>query len=90
MTQKFKYVGAQSPVDIPSLGLVEVTRGTHVEVNDPAQAEGMHGSDSWEHIPVKRKPAKKAASKRAAKKVASAPPAEPVAPVAPADDSQEG
>ena len=66
MTQKFKYVGEQSPVDIPSLGLVEVTTGTHVEV-DPEQAKGMHGSDSWEHVPdpARSKAAKKAAEKRA-------------------------
>lgn len=67
MVQRFKYVGAQSPVDIPSLGLVEVTTGTHVEVQDPEQARGMHGSDSWEHIPdpKRSKAAKKAAESRA-------------------------
>lgn len=66
MTQKFKFTG-DDPVDVPALGLVEVTKGTHVEVHDPEVAKGMHGQDIWEHIPdpQRSKAAKKAAETRA-------------------------
>jgi hypothetical protein len=37
--QKFKYTG-DDPVDVPALGLVDVTKGTHIEVNDPELAAG--------------------------------------------------
>lgn len=62
--KKFKLV-ADGPVDVPALGLVDVTKGTHVEVEDPALAEGMEGqADVWEHIPdpERSKAAKKAAA----------------------------
>lgn len=64
--QKFKYVGEGS-VDVPSLGKVDVTPGTHVEVNDPDVAESMHKqTDTWEHLPdpERSKAAKKAAATR--------------------------
>ena len=63
--KRFKYVG-DDPVDVPALGLVEVTTGTHVEVADQALAEGLEGQANWEHIPdpERSKAAKKAAAAR--------------------------
>ncbi len=64
--QKFKLV-AEGPLDVPALGLVDVTKGTHVEVEDPAVAESMHKqTDLWEHLPdpERSKAAKKAAATR--------------------------
>lgn len=63
--QTFKFIG-DDPVDVPALGLVEVTKGTHVEVEDPDVAAGMRGSEVWEHVPDKKRSeaAKKAAETR--------------------------
>lgn len=63
--QKFKLVGPDA-VDVPALALVDVTPGTHVEVDDPDVAAGMKGSPLWEHIPDKQRSqaAKKAAATR--------------------------
>lgn len=65
MTRKFKYVGDQ-PVDVPALGLVDVAKGTQVEVSDPDVSAGLDGQDIWEHIPdpERSKAAKKAAATR--------------------------
>lgn len=62
--QKFRRTGPA--VDVPALGLVDVTPGTHVEVNDPDVAAGLHGQDGWEHLPdpERSKAAKKAAATR--------------------------
>lgn len=62
---KFKYTG-DGPVDVPALGLVDVTPQTHVEVDDPDISAGMKGSEIWEHIPdpKRSKAAKKAAATR--------------------------
>jgi hypothetical protein len=64
--QKFKYTG-DDPVDVPALGLVDVTKGTHIDVSDPDLAAGLHGQPQWEHIPdpERSKAAKKAAASRA-------------------------
>ncbi len=59
----YKYTG-DDPVDLPSLALVEVTKGTHVHVEDPAIADGLDARDDFEHIPdpERSKAAKKAAA----------------------------
>jgi len=64
--RKFKFRGTD-PVDVPVLGLVDVTPNTVVEVEDPAVADGFEGSDLWEHIPDPKRSqaAKKAAETRA-------------------------
>lgn len=61
--KKFKRTG--DPVDVPALGLVDVTPGTHIEA-PPDVAEGLEGQGGWEHIPdpVRSKAAKKAAATR--------------------------
>jgi len=60
--QKFKRTGG--PVDVPALGLTDVTPQTIVEV--PADlVEGFEGRDDWEHIPD---PKRSAAAKKAAAK----------------------
>jgi hypothetical protein len=46
--QTFKYTG-DDPVDLPALGLVEVTKGTHVEFA-PEQVESVEGSPLWQHV----------------------------------------
>lgn len=63
--QTFIYRG-EGAVDLPTLGRVDVTPGTHVEVHDPDQAESMRTSEVWEHVPdpERSKAAKKAAAKR--------------------------
>jgi hypothetical protein len=53
----FKYVGHADPADVPALGLLGVTRGQVVEV-DEKRAKGLEGSANWEPV----KSAKKAAS----------------------------
>jgi hypothetical protein len=60
--RKFKRTG--DPVDVPALGLVDVSAGTEVEA--PAEvADGLDGQDGWEHIPD---PRRSAAAKKAAAK----------------------
>lgn len=59
MTQKFKYVGEASPVDLPGLALVEVSTGDLVEVDDEEAIESMRVSDAWEHVPDQRSKAAK-------------------------------
>ena len=63
---KFKYTG-DGPIDVPALGLVDVTSNRHVEVDDPEISAGMKGSENWEHIPdpKRSKAAKQAAATRA-------------------------
>jgi hypothetical protein len=93
VTQKYKYDG-DDPVDIPSLGLIDVTKGTHVVVDDPERAESMHSSAIWEHIPdpKRSRAAKKAVAKKATAKKAVAEPAPPaVEPAEPVNtETQEG
>lgn len=78
--RKFKFRG-EGPVDVPALGLVDVTPNTIVEVEDPETADAMMDSEVWDHQP-QRPPKKAAAKKAAAKKAASTPassvPVEPV------------
>lgn len=66
--KKFKYIGNHPDgVDVPALGLVNVTPGTLVEVDDPSLSESMeHQTDAWQHIPdpVRSRAAKKAADNR--------------------------
>ena len=64
--KKFKFQG-DGPTDVPALGLVDVSPGQVVEVEDPAVSEGLDGSEAWEHIPdpQRSKAAKKAAATRA-------------------------
>lgn len=65
--KRFKYVGALDAIDVPALGLVDVTPGTHVEVDDPEVSEQMEKQgDVWEHIPdpKRSRAAKKAAETR--------------------------
>lgn len=58
--QKFKRTG--DAVDVPALGLVDVTKNTIVEV--PADlVDGFEGREDWEHIPD---PKRSAAAKKAA------------------------
>jgi hypothetical protein len=56
--KKFKRTG--DPVDVPALGLVDVTKGTQIEV--PPEVD-LDGQDGWEHIPD---PKRSAAAKKAA------------------------
>lgn len=90
MAQTFKYVGEQESVDVPALGLTEVTRGTHVVVEDPAMSESMHGSDAWQHIPAKKRAARKSPAKKAAAKKVAIPESEshPVTPTARTDSEE--
>lgn len=64
--KKFKFQG-DGPTDVPALGLVDVSPGQVVEVEDPTVSEGLEGSEVWEHIPdpQRSKAAKKAAATRA-------------------------
>lgn len=86
MTQKFRFVG-DGPVDLPELALVEVNRGTHVEVDDPERAKSMHASPDWEHVPDKARSraAKKAARRAPAEKAPAAPRSEVKSPEASPD-----
>lgn len=60
--KKFKYLG-DDPVDIPALGLLEVTKGTHVESDDPTVSDSFESRDDFEHLPdPKRSAAAKAAA----------------------------
>lgn len=45
----FKYVGHADPADVPALGLLGVTRGQVVEV-DEKRAKGLQGSANWEPV----------------------------------------
>lgn len=64
--RKFKYAG-DGPVDVPALGLVDVEPGDTVGVEDPNVADGLEGSEVWDHIvdPKRSKAAKQAAATRA-------------------------
>lgn len=64
--RKYKNVSG-GPVDVPALGLVDVDPDAVVEVHDPAIADGMDSSGTWEHLPdpKRSKAAKKAAATRA-------------------------
>lgn len=46
---KFKFVGAE-PVDVPSLGLVDVQPGDVIDGPD-----GLSGQSQWEPVPEKAK-----------------------------------
>lgn len=72
--RKFKYKG-DGPVDVPALGLVDLTPNSDVEVEDPAVADTLDASDLWEHIPdpARSRAAKKAAATREATAEASPP-----------------
>lgn len=60
--KKFKYQG-DDPVDIPALGLVDVTKGTHVESEDVEVSASLESRDDFEHLPdPKRSAAAKAAA----------------------------
>lgn len=60
--KKFKYQG-DDPVDIPALGLVDVTKGTHVESEDVDVSASLESRDDFEHLPdPKRSAAAKAAA----------------------------
>lgn len=57
-----KYKRTGDAVDVPALGLVNVTTGTTVEAS-PEVADGLDGQTGWEHVPD---PKRVAAGKKAA------------------------
>lgn len=60
--KKFKFQG-EDPVDIPALGLVDVTKGTHVESDDTDVSASLESRDDFDHLPdPKRSAAAKAAT----------------------------
>lgn len=66
--KQFKFADdGRGPVDIPALGLTEVSDGDLIEVENPDVSAGLEGQDIWEHIPdpKRSKAAKKAAATRA-------------------------
>lgn len=71
MSRKFKRTGG--PVDVPALGLVDVSTGSTVEA-PPEVADGLDGQGGWEHIPD---PKRVRAGKKAAK-TASTPESAPM------------
>lgn len=64
--RKFKNAAA-GPVDVPALGLANVEPGQVVEVDDTDIADGLEGSELWDHIvdPKRSKATKQAAATRA-------------------------
>lgn len=58
----FKYIG-DDPVDLPTLDLLDVTKGTHVKVEDTNVSDDLEKRPEFEHLPD---PARSAAAKKAA------------------------